>query len=531
MGKNGKRFRSSQGQSVIELAIFGAILIFLIASIAQQGLSSGLAQNESLQATRQALLKSYQTSRGISQSPLGKNNARVKSAARNVSTFFFIEDRLSSGVTRYGAADRQPYISMASGSLTNKLFWVADWDDLQYDTPFFDLKINGQSFTLKLAVPLVYRVRYRLSDGTVTVKKIKGQTQWEQWFSELAPLFKEGDSLKPDAAKKRKEIEEKLRYLLCTQMVGSEEAPPGDVNPSVGSPADPRMERDIASTHNDDYTMFTVIVANDPRFAGLGIAPPRLDLQRNGDNSAMAYSANFKWKWDWKDANDVMREVDWENANFPSYDVDGDLKEETVYHITKYVHSEDYPAMTPDPFTGNPLTGPGPADWDVCDGERVYDVAVMDYTAGEANSANVETNPKDEPGLKPDTHVYTLVQDGTVLEIREGKEAVGSQQLASSFSSKRQFDIISREYQLNTNMVCDKTLCDSGYGGFSEDPGVVSETVRCKNNGAGGTCCAQGDNLYATCFDMDQKRLYIRSRIDDKRGRLWVIKTNNEPEP
>jgi hypothetical protein len=184
-----------------------------------------------------------------------------------------------------------------------------------------------------------------------------------------------------------------------------------------------------------------------------------------------------------------------------------------------------------DPSTGlpgtDPLTGPGVQNWDVCDGDRIYDVAVMDYTIGEMGSAGTETDPKDVPGLKQNTHVYTVAQNGTVLEIKEGKTFVGAQELATSFSIKKQFDVISREFQLNKNMLCDKTICSLGYSGFSEDLDVVNDTARCASSAGSDSCCAMiPDYIYRTCFDLTTKRLYIRSRIQDTRGRLWVTKTD-----
>jgi hypothetical protein len=543
MGKKDNFFSSPRGQAVIELAIFGAILIFLIASIVQQGMSAAFTQNDTLQATRQALLKSYKTARGTSRLPPDKLNKQFyKSGSRNTASFLFLEDRLSAGVTRYGVADRQPIISQSSGTLSNKLFWVSDWDDLQHDLPLFDLKVNGQSFMLKAGAQAVYRVRYTVASGKISVERIV-DSQWEIWFRQLAHLFKNADdTLKPDAAKQRKEVEEKLRFLLCSQSaIGTVRNLPGDVNPSVGLsglPTTPRMERDATSTGLNDYVMFTVMVANDPKYDPSVVTAPHFDLERNGDNSAAADAGNFVWKWNWKLASDVMKEVDWETPNFPSYDVDGDLKEETVYHITKYVHSTKYvspgPADPGDPG-GDPLTSQpsGMTDWDVCNGDKIYDVAVMDNTIGETNSAGTETDSDDVPGLKPNTHVYTIAQNGTAMEIREGQSFVGSQELVTSFSTKKQFDVISREYQLNKNMLCDDTLCDLSYFGFSEDADVVHDTVRCPTSDPlpsgpppSGTCCDNANFVYNTCFDRITKRLYIRSRIQDTRGRLWVTKTD-----
>ena len=54
------RFKNSQkAQSIIELTVFGAILIFMIGVIIRQALSFSYIQNQSLKAMRKALSLSY----------------------------------------------------------------------------------------------------------------------------------------------------------------------------------------------------------------------------------------------------------------------------------------------------------------------------------------------------------------------------------------------------------------------------------------------------------------------------------------
>jgi hypothetical protein len=63
------------------------------------------------------------------------------------------------------------------------------------------------------------------------------------------------------------------------------------------------------------------------------------------------------------------------------------------------------------------------------------------------------------------------------------------------------------------------------YMGFSEDPAVINELVRCEGAAGGGSCCSTPSFMYQSCFDKTSKKLFIRSRIEDQRGRMWATKT------
>src|ERR1041385_3807457 len=95
-----------RAQAATELAVFGAILVFLIGSMVRSAVSSSYQQNQQLKAMRMALLRSYQ---GAQAQGTGHKNASI----------LYIEDRLSPDLGKYGASDRIPFIMQGSGTLSN----------------------------------------------------------------------------------------------------------------------------------------------------------------------------------------------------------------------------------------------------------------------------------------------------------------------------------------------------------------------------------------------------------------------------
>src|SRR5689334_15825537 len=77
------------GQAAVELAIFGAILIFILGAIVRSAVSSGYAQNQNFTAMRMAMLASWQ---GTEANP---GAGAVQNVARNNASVIFVEDRLS----------------------------------------------------------------------------------------------------------------------------------------------------------------------------------------------------------------------------------------------------------------------------------------------------------------------------------------------------------------------------------------------------------------------------------------------------
>lgn len=142
------------GQSAVELAIFGSILMFVVAMIFRQGMNGGNFMSTQLKASRYAMSKSFETS--LTAKP-GRNSAAV----------LVIEDRLSGDFTnKFGSRDRVPLIASGNGSFTNQLFYPVDKGDCGDEAwkagpsigpcdedvlPRYDMLINGQRFSFTIA--------------------------------------------------------------------------------------------------------------------------------------------------------------------------------------------------------------------------------------------------------------------------------------------------------------------------------------------------------------------------------------------
>jgi len=129
--------KGQRAQTAIEIAVFGAILIFAIGSIVSSSVGRGNQQNAALKATRLAMLMSYDTS------------ATNTIASRNTASILFVEDRLTAGTSKYGPIDRAPSLMSGSGSHSSNMFMSTDFGDAE-DLPLFDLFVNGQhiAFTI-----------------------------------------------------------------------------------------------------------------------------------------------------------------------------------------------------------------------------------------------------------------------------------------------------------------------------------------------------------------------------------------------
>jgi len=257
-----------------------------------------------------------------------------------------------------------------------------------------------------------------------------------------------------------------------------------------------RLEREFKSQGAGHF--LTVKVRGNSGWYSVG-ADWRWDYNRNGDFSDDLWnradligrrSALALWQWGTADPFPSFAALSGGEAPSPvSADVNGDLTEESVY-------------------------------WAEAD-NGCYTLGVIDPAAGDISSEDAGdfADPDDVPGLKMDAAIYTQMEDGTVLEIRNGGAFIpGTNDLSMSVSKKRQLDVISRVWQLNRKMYKAENF-------IARNPAVE---VACGNpsvlTAAGeGGCCMQ-DNQLKTCFDMSSRTLYIRSRIRDQRGRMWINK-------
>jgi len=143
----------NKAQAVVELAVFGAILIYIIGTIIRTAVGNSLTQNENFKAMRLAMLESWQGS-------------IVSNISRNSASVIVLEDRLSPEYGKYGTLDRTPYMANGSGTFSYELLYplTPGADNMQAQMPIMDVFINGQHFTFSTSY-YVYRTLLNPDDG------------------------------------------------------------------------------------------------------------------------------------------------------------------------------------------------------------------------------------------------------------------------------------------------------------------------------------------------------------------------------
>jgi len=142
-----KLMLNKKAQTAIELAVFGAILVFVLGLIIRQSLGSGYAQNQPLRAMRYAMLMSELHSTGGRQ--IGSEGG-AGNTSRNVASVLIVEDRLTASNGKYGALERIPLIANATATHSHNFFMPIDPDE-PWNAPRFDVFINGIHFPLLVA--------------------------------------------------------------------------------------------------------------------------------------------------------------------------------------------------------------------------------------------------------------------------------------------------------------------------------------------------------------------------------------------
>ncbi len=279
------RPRALQGQAATELAVFGAILIFLIGSIVRSSVGNSYQQNQQLKSMRYALLQSYR-------------GTQAQSAGRNTATILYIEDRLTPDLSKYGPGDRSLSMSQASGTMSNMLMYPLDLEDLQDEKniPVMDVYINGKHFMFSTA--------RLMKDKPIDPPKDGGGTPYLPSYAALLDPAGNGTN------------HYKGWNFNCVVAGGL----------YYGCP------------------IFYQLQINDGSFdPGMLSADEAYDLNRNDNftDDPVAVAAPGKLvrssaAWYWKGTNGLQAniKIDAANANYPLYDMDYDKQEETLYTIS-----------------------------------------------------------------------------------------------------------------------------------------------------------------------------------------------------
>jgi hypothetical protein len=133
-----KRGYYNNAQAATELAVFGAILIFLLGTIIRSAAGNGLTQNQNFNAMRMAMLSSWVDSKAANPS-------------HNSPSLLIVEDQLSPDFNKYGDVDRNPYVTSTGGSFTYEMLYPMDVTEVSAFLPIMDVWINGQHFPFTTA--------------------------------------------------------------------------------------------------------------------------------------------------------------------------------------------------------------------------------------------------------------------------------------------------------------------------------------------------------------------------------------------
>ncbi len=485
-------FRDKErAQSAAELAIFGAILIFVIGLIVRSGLASTNAMNEQLKVLRLALSESYRTAEGYyhSQSTPGRWKP---SGARNFSSFLLVEDRIAvDAAGRFSSMDRIPFVAAAGGTFSRNLLYPMEYGE-QDQIPLTDVIINGQRFPFTrvafssdrlanangsryLAIPLCnpggitgrcWADRCYTGTGgpqgcTVMYKVVGNYAASVEWCD---------GTTRP-----------------CTQNMDADHRFDINMNGIVNetnidvlqNPATP--DRPSRSEFAWEWVMVAGVSGNTNPDLLPGFFSPWL----MGGVKGIHYCSPTA-----KDCEPVNTQVD----------SDGDFKEESVYGTIE----SNGKIIIVNTFDGQ--RGDLDLTWDDRDRQRrkAQGLAPIEY------------------GLQEDVEMFSFTQPGTWLRIQEGQLlTISGSQFVRSVTRKDHADIAQRVILLtnDTGRFCDGFGNPVNWAGQPSLNNLQNPVEACND------CFdSANDNIQKTCMDQANHIIFVRSRIQDLRGRKWITR-------
>jgi len=495
-----------KAQAAIELAVFGAILIFILGTVIRSAVGNSYAQNQNLKAMRMAMLASWNNSQADFN-----GNPPSSGLPRNSASILFVEDRMSPDVTKYGPLDRSVEMANGSGTFTYMLMYPIDATDVGSSLPIMDVYINGQQFPFTTAwfeqgVKISPTTNSSISPTTCS------STGGPYTVLPLTPAqCRQNQCLRN--AREWVTYGGQTYKLFYAQQVNS--TPLFFLTPPP------------CGTHNTTACKDREL-SSDANLGGVSNANGDLmfDLQRNstsGNNLSVPTALRPYMAWQWSataGTTAAMIGLDADNQQYPSYDIDGRLKEVTIYNISSSTNAN------------NPYVI----------------VSYEDPAGGDIDSSWDSNSCTPKPGLQNDSQIYTVTQDGTYLQIKEGKlYNPETDQVVRSVNKRDNVDLIQREIQLsnNTGRFCSlptgsqaTQVCPSGgvYQGVTcASPNPVEACVASgvsASNGSVNDCFngsnANGQNIKQTCMDVSTNMIYVRSRLNDRGGRFWITDTSGQ---
>lgn len=469
---NKQQITMEKAQAAIELAIFGAILIFIIGTIVRSSLGNDYAQNQNFKAMRMAMLASWTGSKA------NPGKGAKQDISRNSASVLFVEDRLSPEFNKYGDLDRNPFIASGSGTFSYNLLYPVDQAEVAANVPIMDVYINGLHFPLTTAaymqnVPLLHPT---CPPGGPYPPPPYG------------PPLTQPQCLQNQCLRNQREWTGGSKYFY-----------------SIVANGTPRFTLD----GDGQYDLLRFGNYTSPLPANPGY-PPYLSVEQQfpavsscSDSSVTpTMRCYIAWQWGADPASDAGSiGLDPKSNKFPQFDIDGRLKPVTIYAFSGGLVSYE-----------DPDAGDIDALWD-------------------SNSCG----PK--PGLQSDSLVFTFTKDGTYLKMKEGKlYNPETDQYVRSANKRDTIDLVQRTIQLsnNTGRFCTTSSPPTwGTLGLPVSQGGTNPVEVCVD----GTGCPGGDfcncfstekNIKSTCYDLTDNKIFVRSRLEDRRGRFWMTDASGQ---
>jgi len=570
-----------KGQAATELAVFGAILIFLLGAIVRTAVSNNYAQNQNFKAMRMAMLASWEDS-------------KVQNAAHNSASLLFLEDRLSPDFNKYGDLERSPFIANGSGTFSYGLLNPVTAGAASAMLPVMDVYINGQHFPFSMAAYITNQTIQQpvcsataptpasnsLTEGQCLQNRcLRNQREWvpsdpnaggtvnESQFLSIVPVPLNTPAAPPlTVGQTIDQIEAGNAHDIFTELVsnGMIDAK-GMVKLSVlsggfvtwyksqfpgsGQAAQLAKIQNILQANKSHYKLFYAQAINatpqfysvpaaygstgtyaptcpshpckdkelsvDATIGGVSNATGDLlfDLQRNSLPSTFVPTAMrqyMTWQWyatagvlgggDTSNGADPMIGLIPNNNQYPQYDINGTLKPVTIYSLSQ--DSRGDPIVSYEDPAGGDIDG----SWD-------------------ANSCT------SKPGLQNNAQIFAFTKAGTYLLVKDGKlYNPETDQFVRSVNKRDSIDLIQRMIQLSNNtgrfcsMATPVKLCSPTDGDSGVTCANPNDVEVCVDSSKGGSCFTQA-NFPQTCFDAADNMLYVRSRVEDRRGRFWMTDT------
>lgn len=552
-----------KAQAAIELAVFGAVLIFVIGAIIKQALAVGYWQNQNLKAMRLALKASYDS------------QMAGDIAARRMATVLFVEDRLTADSAKYGAIDRTPHMVQGSGSHNSNLFMPVDWPSCE-DLSVMDVIVNGKRFVFTMGgwrtvtfptgtgpIPVPGPGPVTTVEGTSTDQcGGPSKTISVEWDPNCATVTRTSPCA-PQSC-----YVDDIGQTICTNNCADfcddsgsgcntcSSVPTSRTGPVVCPAFCSLYSTPVYDIDNnflyDEYGCTSLpetdttpvgcanlyrIIDNHPLITEWDSSvSSRFDLDRGLTNlnrggiatPAVLPSDQQYFAWQWYLTRGVTGAIGTSDVGVDSIsisassgalidvsqgknmdiDVDSDLELESIASKTSV-------------FTDS--------------NSVVNRIDVTDPNEGDVDfSISKENGIKPMPGFTKETRMYTFVQDkalsgnsGTYFRVEEGKlfSATGNQFIRTA-RKKDQIDLIERVFQLSndTGRYCNggspTNWSSSPYAGSFQ--GLTNPVEVCNN-------CFTSANINRTCMDTVNLLIFIRSSIQDLRGRKWVTDTSGDP--